>query len=1214
MKRFKKIILYTILSLVLFIVGAYLYLVPFGGTESIINSRISSALEDNDQLDIHIGDIQGDVLSGIVLKDISVYYNDSTQRYQMASIPIVSAVYSWKNLINYNLVFESIYIDSADFTIKKDKDGNLIIPALFKGKNKTDTVKEASDISGGLSGFLVDDFFIKNSTVNYLAPEDSINVSKLTAKLAVTQENNTTSIDLKHLEFLSNFKNLKIDGSRGKITLANGQALFKEFTIIKDDSRIKLDGQMNLKAPYNGEVRIHANQIDLLTIHEFGGPKLKGVVDVNGDVSLNNNVIKGSIDIGGEFLFLPMKNLNLDFEIADNIIKLDTLYGLVFGDCYLDGKGEVSIKEQTYTLEAEVKQFDLYNLLNKGFHSNINGSVYLNGKSFSNAGLNLYLDVDLYESEFDEYPLQTASGDFVVYYDSLVFLDSFKVTYFENDFYTSGVVDYDENMHLDVLAELNNLDRYKGKLFLDQPGGRGRAEAVISGATNYPDLKATFESDSLWLYGLYSDSFKADVDIDRFLSGKQGKVDINFYNGDAWNIPYDTGLALLTIDSNYLFIDTFYMNNTYSKLTGKGLYDFGVYPSRMSIDSFHINLTGQSFYNREKMVIDIDSNGFILNSPSIGNNDQWVVANGEIGFDESMDVIVSLNNIPIKPWMSLYEDTLDISGNLSADAYLLGTFSKPKFTLKTEIDSLVYQDLLLGDVSASLKYDSLLLTIDSSFVITDSGHYSASGYMYTDLAFTTDSLERFPDKPMDISVKAYDRQFDLVIFALPSIEEINGLFQTEFKLFGTPHNPKLAGNAALYGYYVYNEDRSDSTFVSANLKYFDLEEYVYTDSAFIEMTDNIIQLDSIVAFVYENKRTPRDVAEGRKGRSSDALITGDIRVKSMNEFEYNVAVKVSNQKRPLPFTYELDNISGKATCDLTITRSTPPLISGTVNVVQLNYIVEFAEANAGTPTMMTFLGESGWDLDIDFDIPSNYFIKNEDIDAEFSGEINMERESGVYKFAGYMEILRGKGYLFDKTFELDPGGTITFEGDDEFNPTLDLTGYTRVRTAGGLAEEDNISTEVKKLGIQVSGTLEEPIITPTEDSDFGSNEDIMLAIFANVGSSESLGNMGRFDQRAYDMLSAQVEKIFSRQLNTVGVETFEINPSYGGNFDPLETQVTVGASVFSPNLYVYGSTSLSLQSRHEAGFEYRFNKSWMLQGLRDEDELYHLNLRFNLEF
>jgi hypothetical protein len=79
------------------------------------------------------------------------------------------------------------------------------------------------------------------------------------------------------------------------------------------------------------------------------------------------------------------------------------------------------------------------------------------------------------------------------------------------------------------------------------------------------------------------------------------------------------------------------------------------------------------------------------------------------------------------------------------------------------------------------------------------------------------------------------------------------------------------------------------------------------------------------------------------------------------------------------------------------------------------------------------------------------------------------------------------------------------------------------------------------------------------------------------------------------------------------VETFEFDPLYSGKFDPLKSRVTLGKYA-TPGLYVYGRTSLSGTTGRELGFEYRFNKSFLVEGRRDEEDLYHLNLKLHWEF
>ncbi|MDF1546141.1 MAG: translocation/assembly module TamB domain-containing protein, partial [bacterium] len=123
-------------------------------------------------------------------------------------------------------------------------------------------------------------------------------------------------------------------------------------------------------------------------------------------------------------------------------------------------------------------------------------------------------------------------------------------------------------------------------------------------------------------------------------------------------------------------------------------------------------------------------------------------------------------------------------------------------------------------------------------------------------------------------------------------------------------------------------------------------------------------------------------------------------------------------------------------------------------------------------------------------------------------------------------------------------------------------------------------------------------------------------IVANYYSSDTAFASGaQLQQRISGLVSTQVSSIGTRQLNQlgVGVETFEIEPVYGNTGDALSARVTVGFYT-APNLYVYGRSPLSGQTGQEVGFEYRFNRALLVEGQRDEEELYHLNLKLHWEF
>ncbi|MCP4685922.1 MAG: hypothetical protein GY867_10830, partial [bacterium] len=176
-------------------------------------------------------------------------------------------------------------------------------------------------------------------------------------------------------------------------------------------------------------------------------------------------------------------------------------------------------------------------------------------------------------------------------------------------------------------------------------------------------------------------------------------------------------------------------------------------------------------------------------------------------------------------------------------------------------------------------------------------------------------------------------------------------------------------------------------------------------------------------------------------------------------------------------------------------------------------------------------------------------------------------------------------------------------------PRLDIVATTRIPVSGFAGEEERSEVE---LSIHVGGTLEKPEFGVEQGEGGGSDfseEDILPLILANYYGAES-GSPGAFEERVSQFVSSQVSQIGTRRL---GVETFEIDPTYGGRMDLRKTRVTLGVQTTS-NLYLYGRTPVTFDRGQEVGFEYRFNRAFLVEGQRDEDELYHLNLKLHWEF
>ncbi len=1177
MSRTRKIVVTLATVSMLALLGIYVYAFWLGGVEQIVNGRLEAILSDKYDLNVRVGKLSGDVFTGLILEDVTVSFDDSVNQYQMLYLPRLSTAYTLSNIWNRNYSLEYLYLDSAEITLMTDTSGKWMLPEFQTGES-----------GKKIPTFSVEDLGLRDLILHLVRATDTLSLNNITLEMAVQGDERTYSVDLERFEFTSNRERIELDAAGGKVTYSEGVALLDEIELTAGDTRLRLSGYIKRGEPNRGRLDFTADGIDLTAIARYVGPKLKGNVDINGSVEFEGSQIRGTVDLAGDLFRAHFDNMYVGFHYDDRVLTFDTLYGSVFHGCSVDGSGEMRFvkPEPKYQLSANIENFDLSHLLPWTFESDLTGHINLKGSSFKKERMLLNVEADLFESSFADYPLHKATGDITITADSISFHDPFVIDYYENMLSAKGVVVYRDSIDLDVTAQLLNLDRYRGKFFIKEPGGRGVSHFRFSGLTKDPDLSGHFASDSLWVYGLYADSTEADFDIKRFLTRKSGDVQVSFHSGLMWSIPYEATTVDLSIDSDLVYIREGQLSSPNTRLSATGLLDYMVYPQQLTIDTVHIEPFGQEFYNRNDIEIRIDSAGFIFDHAALWNESALLSVLGRADYDESLDLILTVKKMPITPWISLFDTVLTTGGLLSGDARLTGTLDSPEFEMFCRIDSLLYKDLVLGDLSAAIDYKDQLVTLDSLKLVSDSGQYEARGLLYADLAFSSQVDERLPDRPMNLSLSGSDRQFELVTLVMPSVEKLTGEFSGMVQLTGTPFKPHLEGVAWIR---------------NARLKYFDLAHPLFCDSIGVKMIDNKILFDHAELYATTNKE--------KDGSPRYAIIDGEIVVKALDSLYYDLDVSLP---REFPFSYELDDIKGKAEGDFHIVGYTPQLVTGDITLIAIRYGASFADEDEGSPVMEALMSENSWDLNIDIDILSNYRIKNEDIDAEFSGKLNLVREKGVYRFSGEMEILRGRGFLMDKTFRLEQGSKVIFEGGDTLNPRLDITGYARIAgiRSGGIDEAE--APEQIELCIQIGGTLNAPQINPCEGSEF-SREDILPIIIANYYSNEQVSSSGHFEQRLFGLGFSQVSQIGARQLSNIGVETFEIDPVYGDNQNAFNARVTVGGYAAS-NLYLYARSTLTGQTRQEAGFEYRLNRAFQIEGRRDEAELYHLNLKLHWEF
>ncbi len=120
MRTFRRIVLAVFAGALLLVGSLYVYIFKFDGLERVVNARLALLVEQRYNLSVTIGKVQGDLFSGIVLEDVTVYYIDSASRYLLLDLPRLSAAYSLSNLWNKDYILDYLYLDSAMVTLVRD--------------------------------------------------------------------------------------------------------------------------------------------------------------------------------------------------------------------------------------------------------------------------------------------------------------------------------------------------------------------------------------------------------------------------------------------------------------------------------------------------------------------------------------------------------------------------------------------------------------------------------------------------------------------------------------------------------------------------------------------------------------------------------------------------------------------------------------------------------------------------------------------------------------------------------------------------------------------------------------------------------------------------------------------------------------------------------------------------------------------------------------
>ncbi|MCI0405112.1 MAG: translocation/assembly module TamB, partial [candidate division Zixibacteria bacterium] len=799
------------------------------------------------------------------------------------------------------------------------------------------------------------------------------------------------------------------------------------------------------------------------------------------------------------------------------------------------------------------------------------------GVGLANRDLAIDLNLNLSPGSFNKFPISSAAGRVAVNTNEAVFVPDFQVGYLHSSYRFSGRVGYNDSARVAGTAKFGDLKDFWGKLFVKKIAGRGEADFEFSGRTKDFDIRGKFRSDSLYLYEIFSKNFATDFDLKRFLTRRRGEAAVRFGPSRVYAVPADSARLDFTLDSNLIDWKDGVASGPDWRLVASGHLDL--------VDSLHQKLTlpeAKLIWNKTPFVLSspaqmrIDSGGVTIEKANFRLADGAATVTGFIGYNETLDLDFSAEKIPVPSlYTFLQRKEEPLGGKASFSGQLSGPFENPRMELSGKVDSLKKKRLLLGDLSGKIRYADRKFEFETAAFESPYGSYQLSGFFPFDMALARRE-RRVLDEPMNLSMSASGKRFDLLNLILPNVENLSGEFKMDLAATGSPERPEFTGEVSLAG---------------GRLKLLELENP-------IENLNTELVLKNTRLLVRSFSGTSR-----WKGKSGRVSAEGALEFTSREEFGYNLKVKGER----FPFSYEFEPMEGIANFDLTVSGQTPPEVAGKIELLSLVYSGDFAEETRTTPAFTSSELSSRWDFNLHLTALNNWWVKTSDVDAELKGDLFVLRRDGVYNFLGTLETIRGKYSLLGNSFKIERG-VITYDDIAEANPKLDIAAVSKMRQRD---TSQTIRPPDLELRILIAGTLKQPEVKPDPSSPY-TEQDIVFLLASGSANPGSPGAGGGFSRRlsvgGLSLATQSLQRAAARQL---GVETIEFAPEGNGNL--LESRLTVGKYAL-PGLYIYGSSPLSTFRGQELGFEYSLGKRFYLEGLKDRNNLYRFNLNLRWEY
>jgi hypothetical protein len=528
----------------------------------------------------------------------------------------------------------------------------------------------------------------------------------------------------------------------------------------------------------------------------------------------------------------------------------------------------------------------------------------------------------------------------------------------------------------------------------------------------------------------------------------------------------------------------------------------------------------------------------------------------------AFDLAGSLTDVQLGRWLAFVPRPDRPQGRVDAQITLSGTAAAPRIVLRGEGVDLGWRDFAAQGLTAAVAFESGTVRVDTLTLRQGGKRTEVRGTGPLDLTLYPFRWS-LPERPLDLRVEAEDGSPDLLRL-LPFIGDVSGSFNARVTMTGTPKQPIVDGDASLEKGRISIRDR---------------DEIVENITARVSMAHNLLTIDHATGTLGGGKVRAEGtyrlwVAE----TEAYALILSGDRAVVRDEGLYAARVSGTLTLRPLRAK------DGRIY----------PYAEGSLYVHRLEYAGSLEPQDLATFRPQPILYQ------VSIEAPSQVLVRNEQVDAELGGELQVRQDVDMRSVLGELEILRGRYQLFFEQFRITEG-TITWSDPYTIIPVMDVTAeatvppYVIVVRLNGRADEPVVESSALLLdGRADAGLTESEVFQVLAAGSVGLGARTLGFGTGQNGSATSSTSSEALVTgvaAGTTLLGGRIEREVLRRVGLV--DEFDIDSGSGesGNF-----ALTLGVRKWlTPALSVAYRQGLSQNFEQDVAVEYRLRRAIFLR-------------------